>query len=221
MTMGGYLIVFEGPDGAGKTTLARLYAQHLQASGEQVATLSFPGQEEGTLGHLVYDLHHDPVKWGVREMSDASLQALHVAAHLDAIDRSIRPRIAGGETVLLDRFWWSTWVYGTDAGVQATTLDAMIACEQIHWGDIIPTLVLVITRHESLRPQDSGDAWRRRAALYSLLAGRETRSYPVRTIPNDGTEAQALAEIITAVADVVPVRAIEHRTATRSRGSSQ
>jgi dTMP kinase len=202
MTQRGALIVFEGPDGAGKSALARTFALHLQSGGERVAQLSFPGLEVGTLGYLVYRLHHDPSSIGVRELTPTSLQALHVAAHLDAIDRSIRPIIAKGETVILDRYWWSTWVYGVDAGVPAPTLDAMIACEQAHWAGLLPVVVLVITRQESLKAQDSGIQWRRRATLYSTLAEREAVKYPVRTVSNDGTQAEAVAEIVRIVADV-------------------
>src|SRR5437588_2014103 len=145
------LIVFEGPDGAGKSALANSYARFLQSKGENVTLLSFPGLEEGTLGYLVYRIHHDPISLGVKDLTATSLQALHVAAHLDAIDRAIVPRVTRGETVILDRFWWSTWVYGTDAGVPARTLEAVIAAEQVHWGSLLPSIVLLITRRESLK----------------------------------------------------------------------
>ena len=203
MNLAGRFIVFEGPDGTGKTTLARLYADEARAAGERVTAVSFPGNEVGTLGHHVYQLHHDLQRFGIREVTSASLQALHIAAHLDAIERSILPALERGDTLVLDRYWWSTWVYGTEAGVNAATLDAMIASECAHWGAVLPDVMVLVTRQDSLRPQDSGPAWRRRSALYESLAEREAASYPVRVVSNDGTEERAFENVMKAVSNAM------------------
>ena len=55
----GRLIVFEGPDGVGKSTLAEQLTVHLREAGVPCEHLAFPGRQPGSLGHLVYDLHHD------------------------------------------------------------------------------------------------------------------------------------------------------------------
>jgi len=212
MTKTGDLIVFEGPDGAGKSALANAYTRYLQSQSENVTLLSFPGLEEGTLGYLVYKIHHDSLSLGIRQLTATSLQALHVAAHLDTIERAIVPRITRGETVILDRFWWSTWVYGTDASVPARTLEALIATERAHWGSVSPTIALLITRRESLKPEESGELWRRRAELYAEVAEREAVYYPVRNVSNDGTESDALAEIIRIVGEPQQGRQSRERT---------
>src|SRR5687767_6166927 len=113
----GKLIVFEGPDGVGKTVISAAVTEHLKALGEPTKLLTFPGREPGTLGRLIYDVHHDPAHFGVAALTPASKQALHIAAHLDAIERAIIPTLRAGRHVLLDRFWWSTWVYGTVGGM--------------------------------------------------------------------------------------------------------
>lgn len=189
--MPGDLIVFEGPDGAGKSTLASNFTEYLASSGKKTRMLSFPGREEGTLGWHIYQLHHDPGKFGIARLTPESLQMLHVAAHLDAIDRAIRPLLQGGTSVVLDRYWWSTWVYGRESGAKAATLDGMINCERVHWGSLSPAMVFLVTRKDSLRPQDAGEAWRTRMSLYLSLAD-EAREYPIQQISNDGTERESL-----------------------------
>ena len=84
MATPGKLIVFEGPDGVGKSTLAKEVAAVLSGRGTPCDLLAFPGREPGTLGWHVYQLHHDPGLFGIANIPPASLQLLHVAAHLAA-----------------------------------------------------------------------------------------------------------------------------------------
>jgi dTMP kinase len=130
----GQLIVFEGPDVVGKSELAARFRSWLTEQGRTTELLSFPGKEEGTLGKLVYDLHSNPGHFHVADLSAESLQALHIAAHLDAIERRIIPSIRSNRTVVLDRFWWSTYVYGITTGVDREVLERMIATEKAAWG---------------------------------------------------------------------------------------
>jgi dTMP kinase len=113
----GNLIVFKGPDGAGKTTLARELSRRLGDSGVPCEYVAFPGQQHGTLGRLIYDLHHNPKSYGINNINATSLQVLHLAAHVDAIEGQILPALKAGRWIVLDRFWWSTWVYGSALGV--------------------------------------------------------------------------------------------------------
>src|SRR4051812_14543380 len=75
---GGHLIVFEGPDGVGKSTISAGVAMALRAAGIDCLQLSFPGREPGTLGGLVYGLHHDSSAHGIVDLSSTARQALHV-----------------------------------------------------------------------------------------------------------------------------------------------
>lgn len=203
----GRLVVFEGPDGVGKTTLIDGFAKLRRSQGDQVVVAGFPGRTPGTLGHHIYRLHHDPDAFNIERLEPSSLQVLHVAAHIDTISRVIRPSVASGALVLLDRYWWSTWVYGIDAGADPDLLDAMIRCEDVYWGELSPTLIVLVERKDSLRPEDKGEAWHRKAGLYRELAHRESAHRQVCVIGNDGT----VLEGVQAVADATEAAGIHPR----------
>jgi dTMP kinase len=65
------------------------------------------------------------MQYRVSGLSSASLQLLHIAAHIDAIERRIKPTLGQGRIVILDRFWWSTMVYGAVSGVSEALLRGM------------------------------------------------------------------------------------------------
>lgn len=190
----GDLFVFEGPDGVGKSTLSQEFAASLRARGVDVRLMSFPGRESGTLGKAIYDLHHEPDRFGVRDATPSSLQLLHIAAHLDAIERVILPALRSGTTIVLDRFWWSTKVYGLTAGVNPKTLDAMIAVESAAWGAVRPTRIFLITRGKPLRPEPK-DLWTKWKELYEDLANEQRRAAPVSLVENESTLKAALVSI--------------------------
>src|SRR5688500_9577461 len=102
----GRLVVLEGPDGVGKSTIAAAIAELASRRGLAVELLSFPGREPGSLGELVYRLHHESTTLGIADLGPTATQTLHIAAHIDAIERRILPAIESGRLVLLDRFWW-------------------------------------------------------------------------------------------------------------------
>ena len=129
----GRLYVFEGLDGSGKTTLAHALADCLNSAGFECDYFAFPGREDGTLGKLVYELHHNSTELGIKSIKSTSLQLLHIAAHIDAIESRILPVLNKGRYVILDRFWWSTWVHGVVGGVNQRLLQVMINLECVHW----------------------------------------------------------------------------------------
>ena len=186
----GRLFVFEGPDGVGKSTLANWFLTHLRNSGRQALLLSFPGKEPGSLGHHVYQLHHNPKAFGIDSLPDASLQLLHVAAHIDAIENRIKPLLSGGSDIVLDRFWWSTFVYGLVGGVPLSVLNGMIELERSVWGATLPDRLFLVTRSAPLRPEPP-DKWPHWRDAYAQLAEQEGHTYAVMTISNEHAMAYA------------------------------
>lgn len=190
----GKLYVFEGPDGVGKTELSVRFTSLLEEQGVRAKRLGFPGMDEGTLGKLVHNLHHAPESFNVRSMAPASLQLLHVAAHLDGIENTILPALRTGTTVVLDRFWWSTRVYGLAAGASKRLLDAMIDVELAAWGPVTPTVIFLIKRRTPLRPEPEA-IWRKWTELYERLSTQEQRKTPVIEIDNNASLADAVRQL--------------------------
>ena len=197
----GRLIVFEGPDGVGKSTLSQALAGRLKSMGLTCDHLSFPGREDGTVGHLVYDVHHEPASYGLEAITDISLQALHIAAHLDEIERRILPALQQGRWVVLDRFWWSTWVYGRATSVEISTLDALIQAERLHWLDIKPDALFLIDRSNDEVDRDARKPLREG---YQALSERERDQHPIHRIQNDGTVEDSLGQILALLGGLLP-----------------
>ncbi len=185
--MSGQLLVLEGPDGVGKTTIADGLEERLKTGGIAVRRFSSPGNQAGTLGALVYAIHHEPKRFGLTRLPSEALQALHIAAHLDMIDNDVKPAIIAGDFVLLDRFWWSTWVYGRQHDAARHTLDALIQAEQIHWDPIVPLAVILLNR-------SNGD--QRLAQLYQQLGEIQSAHYPVLHVSNSLSPHETVSAIM-------------------------
>lgn len=194
--MRGRLIVVEGPDAVGKSTLVREVVNTLSGTGEEAVACSFPGGDPGSLGSLIYKLHHEQSRFGVSSISPLALQCLHVAAHLDELDRKIKPLLASGRVVVLDRYWWSTWVYGRSTTAQTAALDRLIEAERLIWLPFQPVLVLLLTSAEPKRNDESLARWRQLVLLYDELARLEEGQYPIVPISSDRSQAAVLSEAI-------------------------
>ncbi|MES9995631.1 nucleotide kinase domain-containing protein [Desulfovibrio aminophilus] len=141
----GKLYVFEGPDNVGKTTISRYIAERISIS-TPCKYLSFPGNTPGTIGKLIYEIHHNKRLYDLSEIDSTGLQALHIAAHIDCINRIIKPLLNSGTCVILDRFWWSTLVYGKFYGADTVAINKLIEAENTVWGCIQPDCIFYIVR---------------------------------------------------------------------------
>lgn len=192
----GKLIILEGADGIGKTTLSKMTTDWLVGSGQNAVFLSFPGNVAHTLGQLVYEIHHHHQdQFAIPNINPLSLQVLHIAAHIDEIDRAIRPSIEAGTWVVLDRFWWSTWVYGMAANANQRCLELVIDAEREYWGALKPDVVFRIARHEAIRQEHSQGSFARLSSLYEEIALRESEKTPVHTIENGSLDVSFRAMV--------------------------
>ncbi len=201
----GSLIVFEGPDGVGKSTIAREVAGKLGSSGSPPSLLSFPGRSPGTIGKLVYDVHHNPEGFGVSGMSATAKQALHIAAHLDAIERVIVPLLTSGSYVILDRFWWSTLVYGLVDGVPDDVLKALIEAERVAWGAWSPKVIFVIDRDEPIDRDEDLGRWKLLRRHYLELADLEGRESQVEVVRNVSSLESTVTAVLEKLRSLGPV----------------
>ena len=106
MTAKGLFISFEGIDGSGKSTQARLLAVHLAAAGHEVVLTREPGGSPGAEEIRALVLQGDPDRW-----SAETEILLFTAARRDHLERTIRPALAAGKVVICDRFADSTRMY--------------------------------------------------------------------------------------------------------------
>jgi len=195
----GRLLIVEGPDGVGKTTIASALTHRLNRLNQPCEVLAFPGNNAGTLGKLVYGIHHDPAKYGIETLTATAAQALHVAAHLDSIEQEILPILATGRHVVLDRFWWSMWVYGLASGVRRHILRRMMDLELAQWRGVVPTVAFLIRRHEPIDRNEPRERWLTLSHEYDVLAERERRTHPVFFVENNGMLDETVESMVAAL----------------------
>jgi dTMP kinase len=191
----GRLIVFEGADAAGKSAISSSILQDLRDRGIITELFTFPGKIPRTLGEIVYRIHHDEKRAILDSVTPTALQALHIAAHLDAIESRILPLLANGTSVVLDRYWWSTFVYGAVDGIDRAILSALIEVEKIVWGTSLPSVLFYVTRRTPLRSEPMGK-WRHWNETYRELVTSENNKYPIVVVDNEGTLPDAISTIL-------------------------
>ncbi len=109
--LGGRFIVFDGPDGSGKSTQFARFAGHCRGAGLAVCEVREPG---GTsIGEAIRRVLLDPAN---TQMSLRCEMMLYMASRSQLIEETIGPALRRGELVLADRFISSTLAYQGCAG---------------------------------------------------------------------------------------------------------
>jgi len=136
--MPGFLLSFEGSEGCGKSTQIRLLQHHLEAGGQRVIVLREPGGTEigEEIRHL---LQH--AKEG-HNMTHETELLLFAASRAQIVREKVRPLLAEGVFVILDRFLDSTTVYqGLARGLP---LEAVNAINAFAVGGTLPHLTVLL-----------------------------------------------------------------------------
>ncbi len=119
--MAGLFISFEGIDGSGKSTQAKLLAEALENAGHDVVLTREPGGSPGAEEIRALVLQGEPDRW-----SAETELLLFTAARRDHMERLVNPALADGKIVITDRFADSTRMYqGMRSGDLRATVDAL------------------------------------------------------------------------------------------------
>jgi len=212
-TKRGLFLTFEGPDGSGKSTQARLLAERLRAEGRRVLETVEPG---GTpIGQQIRRILLDPANQDLRPTTELLLM---FAARAQNVEQWILPALEEGRMVVCDRFTDSSIAYqGAGRGLGwKTVLDLdRIACR-----GLVPDLTLCIDidtetglarahsrnrtdagKQESRIDEQSVEFHEKARAAYHELARREPAR--VRLIHGDAAPEEIAARVWEIVSDIL------------------
>jgi dTMP kinase len=152
----GVFVVFEGGEGAGKSTQVRLLAEYLRGQGHDVAVTREPGATE--LGLRIRHLLLDGAA-GAARLTPRAEALLYAADRADHVAAVVRPALARGAIVVSDRYVDSSLAY---QGAGRT-----LPVDEVSWvsswatGGLKPDLVVLLDIDPSIglrRVDDRGTA---------------------------------------------------------------
>lgn len=132
----GRLLVFEGVEGAGKSTQAARLQRVLESAGRDSVMVREPG---GTpFGERIREL----LLAGQGDMAPAAEALLFMASRAELVERVIRPALTRGAVVIVDRFFLSTYAY--QCGGRALPELAVRQANALATGGLVPDLTLLL-----------------------------------------------------------------------------
>jgi dTMP kinase len=210
----GKLIVFEGAEGAGKTTQIRILSERLTKAAVSWVGVREPG---GTpVGDDIRDivLHQD------EELTAATEALLFMASRAELVAREIVPSLEKRNVVLVDRFFLSTYAYQIVA--RGLPENEVRAANRLATAGLVPDLTLLLDVHASHgleradargkrdRIERSGDDFHARVAnAFRQFTDPEWQHShpecgPIKLIDGTGDEATVHARIASALASAFP-----------------
>jgi dTMP kinase len=210
----GRLIVFEGVEGAGKTTQIRILAERLAAAGITVRGVREPG---GTpVGDDIREILLHPEK----EITAATEALLFMASRAELVACELIPALDDGVVILVDRFFLSTYAYQV-AG-RGLPEPEIRAANRLATAGLVPdlTLLLDVPAVEGLgradargardRIEKADDDFHQRvnAAFRQFTDPRWQASHPecgpIKLIDATGDEETVHRRLVNVLAEVFP-----------------
>jgi dTMP kinase len=133
----GLFVCFEGGEGAGKSTQARMLRDRLEAAGHVTLLTREPG--DTPVGAEVRRIVLDPATGDLADRTEALLYAADKAEHVHAV---VGPALERGEVVITDRYVDSTLAYqGAGRSLEGADLESVA-----RWatGDLRPHLTVLL-----------------------------------------------------------------------------
>ena len=210
----GRLLVFEGPEGAGKTTQIARLAELLGSGDVPHLIVREPGGTPS--GEKIRSLLLDPAG----DMVPATETLLFLASRAEHVARVIRPALADGRLVIADRFFLSTYAYQI-AG-RGLPEDSVRAANALAIGGLRPDLTLLFLhppaeglartdrRGARDRIERADDAFHERvAAAFERFATRtwqrdHPESGPIATVDASGTPDTVYEQMLGTLAERWP-----------------
>jgi dTMP kinase len=132
----GKFLVFDGPDGSGKTVQLRLLTSYLESIGVPVVSTNDPG------GTRIGDQISRLLKYDAEGYMDVNTEVmLFMASRAQLVSEVIGPALVEGKTVLCDRFISATCAY---QGSNGYPVDRIIQLGRFAVGDVWPHLTIIV-----------------------------------------------------------------------------
>lgn len=135
MVLRGQFITFEGPEGAGKTTVIKELSHRLRAEGHKIVLTREPGgiRIAEKIRSIILDNDH-------QEMDAKTEALLYAAARRQHLVEKVIPALHNGYTVLCDRFVDSSLAYQGYA--RGLGIDEVWAINAFAIGETMPDLTV-------------------------------------------------------------------------------
>jgi len=180
-------ITFEGPEGSGKTTQAKLLAEALKSRGLKVKLTREPGGDP-----VSEEIRKILLDGADRSVVDRTEALLYLAARAQHTEKVIRPSLKAGFTVICARYTDSTVAYqGYGSGLDLELIRRM---NDFATGGLAPdlTLLLDIDVETGLRRQRQWNRMERKALNYHRRVRQgfleEARARPERIAVIDASQ---------------------------------